>query len=181
MPPRQIRGLFSGSSAAQLRANRTQQYMPSAQERGCQAFPAAKRPWLRRLVVGGDLVEHLLGIGSHRKNAGNRHFAGGEHGDPDCRQPQGRPACGQRDPAEYLPRGSIEQGLLFQCRLDDPQPQAGKQNNPGDRGQGVHPNGRVPPTKPRSAASGTNTILPAQSRPARRWPASRAAERAVPR
>ncbi len=142
---------FSGRSG---RASRTQQNMPSprstrvpddARQQGDHG-PA-------RLVVRGNLVENLLGVGPHRENAGNRHFAGRKHRHPDCRQPQGRPACRQRDPAEYLPGGSIEQGLLFQGGLDGPQPQAGKQNNPGDGGQGMDPNGRIPSAKPRLATA----------------------------
>ena len=99
-----------------------------------------------RLVVGGELVEDLFGVGPHRENAGNRHFPGGEHRDPNRGQTQGRPACRQRDLAEYLPGSSIQQGLLFQCGLDNPQPEAGKQNNPRNGGQGMYPDGRVPPT-----------------------------------
>ena len=142
---------FSGRSG---RASRTQQNMPSpsstrvpddARQQGGHG-PA-------RVVVRGNLVENLLGVSPHREDAGNRLLAGRKHCHPDCRQPQGRPACRQRDPAEYLPGGSIEQGLLFQGGLDGPQPQTGNQNNPGDGGQGMHPKGRIPSAKPWLAAA----------------------------
>ena len=79
-----------------------------------------------------------------------------------------RAASRQRDPPENLPRRAVQQGLLFQGRLDGSQPQRGNQHNPRNRRQrwtqraAFHPVSHGWPLLPSS------TILPAQIRPARR-------------